>query len=155
MQTRRTGIDGGNSTLNDDSWKAVETGQSIDDLLKSRKLGNHIQEQCYQAERTLLARDPKILEGRFSRQDTQIQCCYNAISLPRPFCENKSFRAFPPDYRPKEAKYKQWQGGGQGVYNQALYSSNGSYLRVGEENSRSKGCRGQKIGLQSAFVLVR
>ena len=34
-----------------------------------------------------------------ARQEAQVQCSHNAISLPCPFRENEAFRAFPADDR--------------------------------------------------------
>ena len=50
-----------------------------------------------------------IIGGRTygARQETQVQCSHDAISLPRPFRENEAFRAFPADDRTQKAKYKQ------------------------------------------------
>src|SRR5271156_2962119 len=43
---RRVGS--GYRALHDNSRKSVEASQSIDDLLESRKLGHHIEEECNQ-----------------------------------------------------------------------------------------------------------
>lgn len=53
LEPAQRGVDRRDGALHNDSGQAVQTGQGIDDLLKSRELGDHVEEERYEANRSI------------------------------------------------------------------------------------------------------